>query len=46
MGQDDPAGDGKADPALDQEWQTEVQKRPSLEGKIRKVLMMKLFQDT
>eukprot|EP00966_Prymnesium_polylepis_P271535 6273514-Prymnesium_polylepis.1 len=39
MNQHDPEGDGRADPALDQEWQDEVAKRPSLEAKMQQVMM-------
>jgi len=39
MGQDDPEGDGKADPVLDHEWQSEIKKRPSLGVKMQEVMM-------
>ena len=44
MGQDDPDGDGRADPALDREWQDEISKRPSLGAKMQEV-MMQMYQE-
>ena len=39
MGQDDPDGDGKADPALDRQWQDEIAKRPTLGAKMQEMMM-------
>lgn len=45
MEQDDPLGNGKANPALDQEWQSEIAKRPSLGAKMQEVMMAKYMAD-
>ena len=45
MGMDDPDGNGKADPALDREWQDEIGKRPSLQDKMQEMMHEKYMQD-
>jgi hypothetical protein len=45
MGQDDPDGDGKADPTLDEEWQSEIAKRPSLGRKMQEMMMAMYMED-
>ena len=45
MGQDDPEGDGRADPALDREWQAEIAKRPALAAKMQAVMAEAYRQD-
>jgi hypothetical protein len=45
MGQDDPDGDGKADPALDRAWQEEIARRPTLGEKMQEVMHQMYRED-